>query len=100
MLTLTQNIINPLVAGRTDFVEVREIALIPQALQAQIEALSKNPPPFFSPPQRLTQKLREGEALWALIKKIRLEKGNETAAISKFIAEMYGSECDRGSLRE
>lgn len=92
---LTMSIQNPLVSGRTDFVQVREIAKIPSALKTQIELMQHASESSFNPTPRVSERISEGKALWDLLKKVRtsgFDAQRETEAIAKLIMILYGCE--------
>ena len=78
---------NPLVMGRADFVEARELQELPVLLNKQIREYAGHPPPIRELPLKLAQKVAAGEKIWNLLTELRLKQATTTEKNSR-VAQM------------
>lgn len=85
--TLTNGIVNPLVAGRADFTEVHEILQIPAALNARMGGARAT----YEAPTPVQTKLAEGRTLWDRLESARkLDPERRLETIASAVRELYG----------
>lgn len=74
---------NPLVMGRSDFVEARDLQQLPVLLRNQIRDYDGHPPLIRELPLKLAQKVAAGEKIWNLLKDLRRQNATTTEKNSR-----------------